>query len=201
MKSARSSDAEAASDGAVRRIVTGHDHAGASTIIIDAADAATHRFGGEDGPLFHEIWRTGAQGADDDGSAGLRAGQPLVLTPASGGTLLRIVDIPPERPGTLVGQSAALPDAFAQAGAAGALTAGEAGARHHTMHRTATIDYGIVLAGEITLILDDGETVARMGDVIVQRATNHGWANRSGRPCRIAFILVDTAAPPPRQVG
>lgn len=74
------------------------------------------------------------------------------------------------------------------------------GARHHTMHRTQTVDYGIVLAGEITLILERGETIARAGDVIVQRATNHGWANRSGRPCRIAFVLVDARGNPRLQV-
>ena len=59
------------------------------------------------------------------------------------------------------------------------------------MHRTETIDYGIVLEGEITLILDEGETLVRAGDIVIQRGTNHGWANRSGRNCRIAFILID----------
>ncbi|MDQ2641348.1 MAG: cupin domain-containing protein, partial [Pseudomonadota bacterium] len=65
------------------------------------------------------------------------------------------------------------------------------GARHAFMHRTETIDYGIVLEGEVTLIMDVGETVVRAGDIVVQRGTNHGWANRSGRHCRIAFVLID----------
>jgi len=59
------------------------------------------------------------------------------------------------------------------------------------MHRTESIDYGIVLEGEITLILDRGETTVRAGDIVIQRGTNHGWANRSGQTCRIAFILID----------
>ena len=59
------------------------------------------------------------------------------------------------------------------------------------MHRTETVDYGIVLEGEITLILDVGETTVRAGDIVIQRGTNHGWANRSGKNCRIAFILID----------
>ena len=64
------------------------------------------------------------------------------------------------------------------------------------MHRTETIDYGIVLEGEITLIMDEGETVVRAGDIVIQRGTNHGWANRTDRNCRIAFILIDgTFAP------
>ena len=49
------------------------------------------------------------------------------------------------------------------------------------MHRTETIDYGIVLEGEITLIIDEGETVVRAGDIVIQRGTNHGWANRRQR--------------------
>jgi len=59
------------------------------------------------------------------------------------------------------------------------------------MHRTETIDYGIVIAGEITLVLDRGKTLLKEGDVVIQRGTNHAWANRSGRPCRMLFILVD----------
>jgi quercetin dioxygenase-like cupin family protein len=59
------------------------------------------------------------------------------------------------------------------------------------MHRTESVDYGIVLEGEITLIVDEGETTVHAGDIVVQRGTNHGWANRSGRNCRIAFILID----------
>ena len=56
------------------------------------------------------------------------------------------------------------------------------------MHRTDTIDYGIVLAGEVWMVLDTTETLLRTGDVVVQRGTNHAWQNRSGRPARMAFI-------------
>ncbi len=59
------------------------------------------------------------------------------------------------------------------------------------MHRTETIDYGIVLEGELTLVLDRGETTVRAGDIVVQQGTNHAWANRSGQRCRVAFVLVD----------
>lgn len=67
----------------------------------------------------------------------------------------------------------------------------KAGAPHPFMHRTETIDYGIVLEGELVLILDRGETTVRAGDIVVQRGTNHAWANRSEKMCRIAFILID----------
>jgi quercetin dioxygenase-like cupin family protein len=59
------------------------------------------------------------------------------------------------------------------------------------MHRTESIDYGIVISGEITLVLDKGETLLKQGDVVIQRGTNHAWANKSGKPCRMVFILVD----------
>ena len=58
------------------------------------------------------------------------------------------------------------------------------------MHRTESIDYGIVIEGEITLVLDDGEAPLKPGSVVIQRGTNHAWANRSGRMCRMLFVLV-----------
>jgi len=61
------------------------------------------------------------------------------------------------------------------------------------MHRTQSVDYGIVLSGEVVLVLDDSETVLRAGDVVVQRGTNHRWENRSQATARMAFILVDGA--------
>ena len=61
------------------------------------------------------------------------------------------------------------------------------------MHRHQTVDYGLVLEGEVVLILDGSETPLRAGDVVIQRGTSHAWANRSGRPARMAFILIDGA--------
>jgi quercetin dioxygenase-like cupin family protein len=59
------------------------------------------------------------------------------------------------------------------------------------VHRTQSVDYGIVLSGEVVLVLDDSETVLRAGDVAVQRGTSHRWENRTGQTARMAFILVD----------
>ena len=58
------------------------------------------------------------------------------------------------------------------------------------MHRTDSVDYAIMLEGELVAIMDEGETVLRAGDVLIQRGTSHAWANRSGQPARIAFVLV-----------
>lgn len=62
--------------------------------------------------------------------------------------------------------------------------------RPATMHRTQTIDYGLVLEGEIWSILDDSERLLKAGDIIIQRGTDHAWENRSDKPCRMAFILL-----------
>lgn len=64
-------------------------------------------------------------------------------------------------------------------------------------HRTETVDYGIVLDGEVVLVLDhEQETVLKAGDVVVQRGTDHRWENRTDSVARMAFILVDGAFTP-----
>jgi uncharacterized cupin superfamily protein len=61
------------------------------------------------------------------------------------------------------------------------------------MHKTRSIDYAIVIEGEIDMLLDDSEVHLAAGDVLIQQGTNHAWINRSDRNCRIAFVLIDTA--------
>ncbi len=62
------------------------------------------------------------------------------------------------------------------------------------MHRTSSVDYGMVLEGEIDLELDSGEVKhLSAGDVVVQRGTNHAWVNRSDRWARMAFVLIEAA--------
>ena len=63
--------------------------------------------------------------------------------------------------------------------------------RHPGMHRTHSVDYGIVLSGEIDMLVDEDEVHLTAGDVVIQRGTNHAWANRGTKPCRIAFVLID----------
>ncbi len=62
------------------------------------------------------------------------------------------------------------------------------------MHRTRSIDYAVVIEGEIDMLLPDGEVHLRAGDVLVQQATDHAWENRGKGNCRIAFILIDAKA-------
>jgi uncharacterized cupin superfamily protein len=67
--------------------------------------------------------------------------------------------------------------------------------RHANTHRTKSIDYAIVLEGEIDMLLDDAQIRVKAGDTLVQQGTNHAWVNNSGANCRIAFILIDAAYP------
>ena len=102
-----------------------------------------------------------------------------------------MLEIPPDDPSLATLAPEQIQAHFAEVGAADAPANSGAGSRHPFMHRTQTVDYGIMLEGELTLIMDEGETVIYPGDIVVQRGTSHGWANRSGKTCRIAFILID----------
>jgi hypothetical protein len=173
-----------------RRVVTGHDADGKAIVISDAPPVHMQLVGGPGSPTFFEIWHTQetpalilpqAKEPDEEG---------LVLPPPKKGTRLRVIEFPPESEEIrkLTGADAAAK--FKAMGDEKASTA-VAGAPHPLMHRTQTLDYGIVLEGEITLILDLTETIIKAGDVIIQCGTNHAWANRSGKTCRMAFILID----------
>ena len=174
-----------------RRIVTGHDAQGRAVILEDAPPPRVARIGGEHGPLFVEVWNTRETPARIDRASGEPPEDGIQLAPPRNGTRIRVLDVPPEDPSiaTLTPEQARAH--FAEVGAADAASHRGGGSKHAFMHRTETIDYGIVLEGEITLILDEGETVVRAGDIVIQRGTNHGWANRGRVPCRIAFILID----------
>ena len=67
--------------------------------------------------------------------------------------------------------------------------------RHANTHRTKSIDYAIVLEGEIDMLMDDSEVHMKPGDVLVQQGTSHARVNNSEKPCRIAFILIDGKTP------
>ena len=141
------------------------------------------------GTVFHELWATGPTPVPVDNGPEAIA-PPLRLPPPAGGTRIRIVDIPPDTPEFLARGAERMAAAFTEIGDAAASTV-QAHSPHPLMHRTETVDYGIVIEGELVLVLDTEERRLLPGDVVIQRGTNHAWANRSDRPCRIAFILLD----------
>jgi mannose-6-phosphate isomerase-like protein (cupin superfamily) len=174
-----------------RRIVTGHDEAGRAIIQDDGPPPRVQRIGGEHGPMFYEVWNTRESPVRIDRASGEPPEEGIVLAPPRNGTRIRVLDIPPDDASLQHTTPEQAKAHFAEIGAAEAASHSGEGSRHAHMHRTETVDYGIVLDGEIVLIMDEGETIVRAGDIVIQRGTNHGWANRSDRNCRIAFILID----------
>lgn len=178
----------------IRRIVTGHDEQGKSIVLEDGAAPRSVPIDGRGG-AFVELWTTRAMPAPIDRASGEPAEDGVHLHPPANGTRLRIVDFPPEDEAVLARLTPEVVRAvFASINAADSLPA-EPGA-HPLMHRTESVDYGIVLEGELTLVLDGGETMLGAGDIVIQRGTSHAWANRSGKMARMAFILVDGAFAP-----
>ncbi len=177
----------------IHRVVTGHDAAGRAVIVSEGPLPVVKELAAIPGTVFHEVWNTPANPLADNGadpSTGL-----VVLPPPPGGTRMRFVDIPPDTEDLLAHGAGRMEAAFDEIGDRKASTVAEH-SPHPLMHRTESIDYGIVIEGEMTLVLDRGEAVLKPGSVVIQRGTNHAWANRSGRPCRMLFILIDASYPP-----
>ena len=173
-----------------RRIVTGHDADGHAVIASDAPPTRVQQIGGPGGPTFFEVWNTQQTPAAIDRHSIEPAEAELVLAPPPGGTRVRVIDFPPEGEAIRSLGAADAAQKFREMGAAEAATGG-AQAAHPLMHRTRTIDYGIVLEGELTLVVDRDEAIIRAGDIVIQRGTNHAWSNRSGKPARVAIATHD----------
>ncbi|HYF16510.1 MAG TPA: cupin domain-containing protein [Ramlibacter sp.] len=173
----------------IHRVVTGHDAQGRAVVVSDGPLAKVVEIQAVPGTVFHEVWSTGGSPAPVDNGPDPTTG-PLLLPPPKHGTRIRFVDFPPEDPALFARSADSLRAGFSEIGDAAASTA-HAGAPHPLMHRTETVDYGVVIEGEMTLVLDEGEVQLKPGSVVVQRGTNHAWANRSGRVCRMLFVLVD----------
>jgi hypothetical protein len=175
-----------------RRIVTGHDAKGKAVVLFDSPLQAKQRSAGGNGMTV--LWSTSEFPVDMAGSAD-RAPNQAGVPPVANGTVFRIVDFAPTPPDT------APVDHHQILVSMGIDPATQGFARHANTHRTKTIDYAIVLDGEIDMLLDDTEIHVKAGDVLVQQATNHAWVNNGTKPCRIAFILIDGKTPPAWQRG
>lgn len=172
--------------GRIRRVVTGHDENGKSIVVTDGFAPAVRTSPERPGHYSTEIWQTkGAPAPIGNEPDPTSATGPRQLKPPKGGTIIRVSEMPPESDALRHFDPATAKKLFDQA------STFKEGGRHPLMHRTETIDYAIVLSGELTLILDDSEVKLQAGDMVVQRGTNHAWSNRSDKPCIIAFVLVD----------
>ena len=170
----------------MRRIVTGHNKEGKSVITIDGPPA---RSIGEDvGGLF-ELWNTDGQDIISSDVID-RADEEIILSPPRGGTKFRYFQINPIPEG--------IPENVMQDMAADAFEKIGAGhnridtSKHPAMHKTETIDYIILLKGDVTLILDEEEIDMKPFDVVVQRGTNHAWVNNGTEPALLIAVLIDS---------
>jgi hypothetical protein len=172
-----------------RRFVSGHDAAGKSVFILNEAQPVTHAVG-SGGTRVTELWETRSAPADNSGTADA-TDRPFRLPPPHNGSVFRIVEYPPDatRIAVLRGQTS-------HDDAGEGYTRDFAHARHPGFHKTSTIDYAIVLNGEIYALMDEGEELMRAGDVLVQRGTNHAWSNRTNEAVLIAFVLIDALPEP-----
>lgn len=175
----------------MRRVVTGHDGQGKAVILQDGPVPVVRTDPGRPGYAVHQIWQTGA-GPNRIGNDADPTLQPMALTPPAGGTVIRMIEFPPAAMELKEISPEQAAQAFAMYGQSEVLTgAGKAGQRHPFMHRTETVDYAIVLSGEIVMLLDDSEVTLKAGECLIQRGTNHAWTNRTDQPCRMMFVLVD----------
>ena len=174
----------------VRRVVTGHDANGKAIVISDGPAPFVHVNAVNPDWYSTDIWRTGETPARIVPVADEPTLGPRRQMPQKRGTVLRINHFPPESEDVRQMDPEASRRAFAALGNEKAATFGKGG-RHPLMHRTETIDYAIVLSGEITMVMDDRDVELKAGDVLVQCGTNHAWSNRSNAPCIVAFVLID----------
>ncbi len=166
-----------------RRVVTGHDAKGRSVVLMDGESPYSFFLETAGGLQLTELWETRSAPADNSGAKDA-ADHERRIEPVGGGTVFRIIEYPPDS----VRLATLAPDMFFAE--MGVQAADKAHRRHPGMHRTHTLDYCVVLSGEIYAVLDEGEVLLRAGDCLVQRGTNHAWSNRSEEPCVIAFVLV-----------
>ena len=166
----------------MKRVVTGHDARGRAIVLLrDTPSPVTLEKAG--GLRLTELWTTAetpARFADED-----RARKERRIEPDANGTVFRVIEYPPD---TQRLKSLKPEEHFASMGA----QAADAKSRRHPgMHKTKTLDYAIVLSGEIYAVLDEEEVLLKAGDVLVQQGTSHAWSNRTDQPAVIAFVLID----------
>ena len=176
--------------GKVRRVVTGHDKNGKAIVIEDGLAPSVRSNPLRPGHISIDLWRTNTApvpvgGTEPDPTAG-----PRKIHPDPRGTVLRISEVAPESEAIRNLTPEKARELFKAMGNESASTFGRGGS-HPLMHRTETVDYAVVLDGEIYMVLDDSEVKLTTGDVVIQRGTNHAWSNRSGKSVRMLYVLID----------
>jgi len=176
----------------IRRVVTGCDAQGKAVVGIDAAAGNVKVRKASGGLISTLLWVTDETPADISGRTD-RADREIGVGPPARGSAFRIVDFPPTKDSESMDNDAVI----REMGISHSVAKDGQSTRHPLMHRTRSIDYVIVMSGEIDMLLDDSEVHLGAGDVMVQQGTNHAWVNRGSETCRIAFVLIDAEEPAP----
>lgn len=172
----------------IRRVVTGHDENGRAICVSDSQCTDILQRPNRPGVTLTNFWKCETTPAEYDGPEET-LGDTFVLHPPKNGSVFRVVEFEPEDPEVIKNVDGKA--AFAEMGAGDNIVED---ARHPYMHRTNSVDYAVILSGEIVMLLDDTEVLLKAGDVCVQRGTNHAWSNQGTETCLIAFVLVDAVA-------
>lgn len=173
-----------------RRIVTGHNAEGKSIVLSDGPSPHVLENPTQQGRGLTDLWRTSATPASNSGDDDA-ANTQVTLAPPAAGSVFRFFQIRPAAwDADIPAEERASRDAenFAKMGATGAHDSASA---QPGMHKTDTVDYIILLSGQVSLILDDGEVEMEPMDVVIQRGTNHAWVNHGDEPAVLAGILID----------
>jgi mannose-6-phosphate isomerase-like protein (cupin superfamily) len=178
--------ASAAQASDIRRVVTGLDENNKAKVLFDSRMPLA---AGPYGIDSVNLWITDSYplGFSNEDTASKPAG----ISPPQNGTKFRVVEFGPLTPEI---EQKMDPQFLMKAVGEGAPKRGVP-VSHPMMHRTRSVDYAVVLSGEIDMVLDDSTTHLKPGDVIVQQATNHGWVNHGKEPCRMLFVLMDAKEP------
>lgn len=164
-----------------KRVVTANAPSGRSYILHDGPPGTVDVQPGR-GLTFYELWETDGPLASNEGTEDAGA-RPVRHHPPMGGTKFRVVELMPDQQR----EAGAVEDDFARLKASDIQIGDDA---DPTMHRNETVDYNIILSGEVVAVTQDGETLLAAGDVLIQRGTAHTWHNRSNAPCVFASIMV-----------
>jgi len=171
----------------IRRVVTGLDTNNKAIVLFDSRMTLNP---GKSGIPQTNLWMTDSSPAgfsfrDDSGA------KPIGLSPPDNGTKITVVEFPPLDPAA---EARMDPNLMMKVVGDHAPARGLP-VKHPMMHRTRTVDYAVILSGEIDMMLDDTVVHVKAGDVVIQQATNHAWINRGTEPCRILFVLMDSKQP------
>lgn len=174
----------------IRRVVMGHDESGKAVVKSDGPAPFVHINPRNDQDWSTDLWRTGETPVQVVADHPEPTMGPRRQMPQPNGTVFRINHFAPETEDVRNRTVEEARAAFAALGNEPASTYGRGGS-HPASHRTETVDYALILSGEITMIIDDDEVELKAGDVVIQCGTNHAWCNRSDAPCEVMFVLID----------